>query len=140
MDWALMAKHSMHNTHGYSPYQLVFGQNPNLPLVLTDKPPPLEGTSVATSIAQHISALHATRRAFTKAECPERIQRAYINNCDPLMTNMKPGIMFTTSGWILQSGKVQVWSSAKMVWRYLFDMRGLMFVYINLDFDQLRGS
>ncbi|XP_016144430.1 disks large homolog 5-like [Sinocyclocheilus grahami] len=31
LDWALMAKNSMLNVHGYSPYQLVFGQNPNLP-------------------------------------------------------------------------------------------------------------
>ncbi len=30
LDWALMAKNSMHNVHGFSPYQLVFGQNPNL--------------------------------------------------------------------------------------------------------------
>ncbi|XP_014051020.1 uncharacterized protein isoform X1 [Salmo salar] len=46
LDWALMAKNSMHNVHGYSPYQLVFGQNPNLPSVLVDKPPALEGASV----------------------------------------------------------------------------------------------
>ncbi|KAJ8381313.1 hypothetical protein SKAU_G00020910 [Synaphobranchus kaupii] len=76
LDWALMAKNSMHNVHGYSPYQLVFGQNPNLPSVLTDKPPALEGTSMSTWIAQHISALHATRRAFIEAKCSERIRRA----------------------------------------------------------------
>ncbi len=40
LDWALMAKNSMHNVHGFSPYQLVFGQNPNLPSVLTDNPFP----------------------------------------------------------------------------------------------------
>ena len=68
LDWALMAKNSMHNVHGYSPYQLVFGQNPNLPSVLTNKPPALEGTNMSTWIAQHITTLHATRRAFTKAE------------------------------------------------------------------------
>ena len=76
LDWALMAKNSMHNVHGYSPYQLVFGQNPNLPSVLTDKPPALEGTGEGTWIAQHITTLHATRRAFTEAECSERIRRA----------------------------------------------------------------
>lgn len=39
LDWELMAKNSMHNVPGYSPYQLVFRQNPNLPTVLVDKPP-----------------------------------------------------------------------------------------------------
>lgn len=76
LDWALMAKNSMHNVHGYSPYQPVFRQNPNLPSVLTNKLPALEGTSMATWIAQNISALHATRRAFTEAECSESIRRA----------------------------------------------------------------
>lgn len=71
-----MAKKSVHKVHGYSPYQLVFGQNPNLPSVLTDKSPALEGTGVAIWMTQHISALHATRTAFTETECSERIQRA----------------------------------------------------------------
>ncbi len=45
MDWAIMAKDTMRSVHGYSRHQLVFGQNPNLPSVLTDKPPALEGTT-----------------------------------------------------------------------------------------------
>ena len=76
LDWALMAKNCMHSVHGYSPYQLVFGQNPNLPSVLIDKPPALEGTTVSARVAQHISALHAARKAYTEAECSERIRRA----------------------------------------------------------------
>uniref|UniRef100_A0A669DDN2 Integrase catalytic domain-containing protein n=1 Tax=Oreochromis niloticus TaxID=8128 RepID=A0A669DDN2_ORENI len=76
LDWALMAKNSMLNVHGYSPHQLVFGQNPNLPSVLMDKPPVLEGTTVSARVAEHISALHASRKAFTEAECSERIRRA----------------------------------------------------------------
>lgn len=65
----------MHNVHGYSPYQLVFGQNPNLPSVLTNKPPALE-KSMSTWIAKQITTLHAMRKAFTEAECSERIRRA----------------------------------------------------------------
>ncbi|KAI4873784.1 hypothetical protein NFI96_002219, partial [Prochilodus magdalenae] len=76
LDWALMAKNSLHNVHGYSPYQLVFGQNPNMPSVLTDKPPALESLTMNTWMAQHITTLHAARRAFTEAECSERIKRA----------------------------------------------------------------
>lgn len=76
MDWALMAKNCMQSVHGYSPHQLVFGQNPNLPSVLTDKAPALEGTTKSEWVAKHISALHVARKAFAEAECSERIRRA----------------------------------------------------------------
>lgn len=64
LDWALI------------PRQLVFGQNPNLPSVLVDKPPALEDTTVNGRVGDHISALHAAKKAFTEAECSERIRRA----------------------------------------------------------------
>lgn len=75
LDWALMAKNSMLNVHGYSPHQLVFRQNPNLPSVLVDKLPALEGTTVSARVGEHISALHASRKAFAEAECSEGIGR-----------------------------------------------------------------
>ena len=37
--WAVNAKNSLHNVYGYSPNQLVFGRNPNLPSVINDKSP-----------------------------------------------------------------------------------------------------
>ena len=39
--WAVNAKNSISNYSGFSPYQLVLGQNPNLPFVLTDDLPAL---------------------------------------------------------------------------------------------------
>ena len=42
---AVDAKKSLHNVYGYSPNQLVFGRNPNLPSIINDKPPALEGTT-----------------------------------------------------------------------------------------------
>ena len=76
LDWELMAKNTMQNVHGFSPYQLFFGRNPNLPSVLVDKPPALEGTTISAWVGQHITALHKARKAFTEAECSERIRRA----------------------------------------------------------------
>ena len=46
LGWANMAKNSMHMHHGYSPYQLVFGQNPSLPNIMTEKAPALEGKTM----------------------------------------------------------------------------------------------
>ena len=49
LGWALAAINSLHNVHGYSPYQLVYGRNPNtcIPSVLTDKQPALEGCTMS---------------------------------------------------------------------------------------------
>jgi transposase InsO family protein len=80
LSWALMAKNCLHNVQGFSPHQLVYGENPNLPSVLTDKPPALEGTTVSELIGKHISALHNARRAFTEAEFSDRIRRALRKN------------------------------------------------------------
>ena len=76
LSWALMAKNSLSNVHGYSAYQLVFGRNPNLPSVLVDKVPALEGKTTSQVVADHIKALYSARRAFTEAESSERIRRA----------------------------------------------------------------
>ena len=73
LSWAIMAKNCLHNVNGCSPYQLVYGRNPNLPSVLTDKPPVLEGTSISKYVTNHMEALHVSREAFVKAESSERI-------------------------------------------------------------------
>ena len=41
--WAFSAKNYVQNVYGLSPNQLVFRRNPNLPSVLTNKPPVSEG-------------------------------------------------------------------------------------------------
>ena len=43
--WVLNAKNSLKNVFGYSPNQLVFGKNPNLPTAIGSEPPALEGVS-----------------------------------------------------------------------------------------------
>ncbi|KAK6178630.1 hypothetical protein SNE40_011161 [Patella caerulea] len=65
LSWALMAKNSLVNIHGYSSYQLVYGKNPNLPSILTDKAPALEGSTTSNLVGEHIKALHSARKAFT---------------------------------------------------------------------------
>ena len=41
--WAVHAKNCFHMNSGYSSYQLVFRQNHNLPSILIDRPPTLQG-------------------------------------------------------------------------------------------------
>ena len=59
--WAISAKNVLHNNLGYSPNQLLLGPNPNLPSVLTSKPPALCTTTTSQLIADHLNALHVAR-------------------------------------------------------------------------------
>ena len=74
--WAVNAKNAISNYSGFSPYQLVLGQNPNLPSVLTDDLPALESKSDQDFVAVHLNALHAARKAYVEAETSDRIRRA----------------------------------------------------------------
>ena len=74
--WAVSAKNALQNRSGYSPNQLVFGYNVNLPTVLTDLPPALEPTTSSNIIRRNLNAMHAARVNYMKAESSEKIRRA----------------------------------------------------------------
>ncbi|MCG7877703.1 MAG: transposase [Candidatus Thiodiazotropha endolucinida] len=79
LSWANMARNSLQMWNGYSSHQLVFGQNPNLPNIMNDTLPALQGTTSSEVFAQHLNALHAARKAFIETEADERIRRALRN-------------------------------------------------------------
>ena len=54
--WAVSAKNSLVNHNGYSPMQLVFGRNPNLPTTQTAELPALEPRPAALIVGKHIDA------------------------------------------------------------------------------------
>ena len=58
------AKSSLINQNGFSPAQLVFGLNSNLPNNMTTVLPALEAAIKSYDLASHISALHTSRKAF----------------------------------------------------------------------------
>ena len=78
--WAINAKNSLQNVHGYSPFQLVFGQNPRLPSILYDKPPALDDITTTKIIRDNLNALHKARQAFVTSESSEKIRRALRHN------------------------------------------------------------
>ena len=79
LSWANMARNSLQMWNGYSSHQLVFGENPNLPNIMQDTLPALEGTTRSEVFSQHLNALQATRKAFIQSEAEERIRRALWN-------------------------------------------------------------
>ena len=48
----------------FSTYQLVFGQNPNIPDVMTDKPPALHGTTISQVVSKHMNVLHTAKASI----------------------------------------------------------------------------
>ena len=76
LSWSNMAKNSMQNVYGYSPHQLVYGTNPNLPNIMTNGLPAWEVKTQSEIFAMHLNALHASRRAFIQTENCARIKKA----------------------------------------------------------------
>ena len=82
--WAVSAKNTLHSVEGgYSPNQLVFGRNPNLPSFLNDKLPALEGVSISEVVANNLNAMHAARKAFIENESSEKLRRAVRHQIRP---------------------------------------------------------
>ncbi|XP_053390667.1 uncharacterized protein LOC128553511 [Mercenaria mercenaria] len=79
LSWANMARNSLQMWNGYSSHQLVFGHNPNIPNIMSDNLPALQGSTSSEVFAKHLNVLHATRRAFIQSEADERIKRALRN-------------------------------------------------------------
>ena len=76
--WATHAKNSLINVFGFSPYQLVFGHNPNIPGNQENKLPALTSTTSYQIVADHLNSLYKAREAYIQAENSDRIRRALI--------------------------------------------------------------
>ena len=73
---ANMARHSLQMWNGFSSHQRVFGKKTNLPGIMSDKLPALEGTTSSEIFAQHLNALREARQAYIQTEANERIRTA----------------------------------------------------------------
>ena len=74
--WALNAKNSLESYQGFSPSQLVFGENPRLPALYSAGPPGLEEVRVSKAMMEHIQALHSAREAFIQCEADRVLREA----------------------------------------------------------------
>ena len=72
--WAISTKNTLHSVHRFSPNQLVFGRNPNLPSFLIDKLPALEGICTSEVVASNL--MYAARKQFIMCESSEKLRRA----------------------------------------------------------------
>ena len=78
--WAVSLKNGLQNHGRYSPNQLVFGTNVNLPSVITDLAPALKSLTSSDIVRRNLNALHDARKNFMKTELSTRIKRALRQN------------------------------------------------------------
>ena len=76
--WSVCAKNALFNHLGFSPAQLVFGRNLNLPSMLTNTPPALTDPNECKSkyAGVHLNALNAAKQAYLAVESSSKIQLA----------------------------------------------------------------
>ena len=67
---AVSGKNALANVYGYSPNQLVFGKNPNLP---SNKLPALEKPCQSEVVEKKLNSIHSARKAFVEAEASEKL-------------------------------------------------------------------
>ena len=80
LSWCVNAKNSLQNVHGFSPFQLAFGTNPNLPTIMHKRLPAYMNESSRDVLRKSLNALHSAREAFIQSEESERIRRALNSN------------------------------------------------------------
>ena len=84
---SINAKNSLHIVYGFSPSQLVFGRNLNIPSILTDKLPALSRRTQSEEVARLLNAMHDARKAFIESEASEKIRWALRHNVREAITN-----------------------------------------------------
>ena len=62
--------------NGFSSYQLVLGKNPNLPNIMSEKLPAVQGTTSSEILKTHLDALFSARKVFIQCKADKRIRRA----------------------------------------------------------------
>ena len=78
--WSVAAHNSLTNVHGFTPFQLVFGRNPVLPSLQSDRPPALSEESTSDMVRKNLNCIHAARQAHIRSESCEKVRRALRHN------------------------------------------------------------
>ena len=76
LNHALFAKNIEPNNKGFSPFQIVYGTNPNIPGIINSTPSSLSSDFASQDVRKHMTRLNKAREAFRIADNDERIKRA----------------------------------------------------------------
>ena len=92
LKWANMAKNSLQMNNGFTPHQLVFGENPNLPNIMNAKIPALEETTTSETFGKHLNLMQFARQKYIEVENSERIKRALRHKIRTRQEIFQPGM------------------------------------------------
>ena len=129
--WAVNAKNSLTNYQGFSPSQIVFGENPRLPALYSAGPPGHEEVVMSKSMADHINAMHLGREAFVECEADRVLRTALRKRVYARNENIGPG------DWIYYKNKTKRWEGPVKVTtcsgKLLYAVRAGRLLTINTD-------
>ena len=111
------ADNSLSNIHGFPSYQLVFGKNPNLSSVLTNKPPALDKLPISETTAANSNAMPKAREVFGHSESSEKLKRTLPHNIQ---------------GLILGQNRIRHLDAALDLFCFFFSKIGFLYMYKNI--------
>ena len=138
--WAVLAKNSLQNVSGFSPFQIVFGEAPSLPSVYTSGPPGLEEVSMSKAMADHINAMHLARQAYIECESDRVLKTALKQRIYQRGDDVKQGDWIYFKNKPLKMGHSKWEGPVKVVAKdrkTLYVVRGGKFLSINSDHAQI---
>ena len=131
LSWCINAKNTLGNHNGFSPAQIVFGQNPKLPTIFTAGPPGLEDDiSMPKAVAQHINSIHLAREAFIKCESDRTLKAALRQRLYKTAGQIYPGDWVYFKNHRKWEGPVKV---TTMEGKRLYAVRANKLLTINID-------
>ena len=74
--WSVSAKNCLQNVYGYSPNQLVVGQNVRIPSTITSQLPALENTCYNDLVRNNLTAMHKAHEQIIKTESSQKIMQS----------------------------------------------------------------
>ena len=89
--WACAAKNSLTTVYGFSPFQLVYGRQPNIPNIIDEPPNVIEVKSHSKALEDQLKAMHETRAAFIKSQNCEKLKQALRTKMRTAQHVYKPG-------------------------------------------------
>ena len=73
---ASFAKNCMPNRGGFSPFQMIYGDNHRIKSILTDEIPAMKEFSISKAVSNHLQLLEKLRVSFVKSDSCIRLKRA----------------------------------------------------------------
>ena len=75
MYWIVMARNTLQMVEGYSPHQLVFGRNPEIPIMTGDVSPSMTEELPDTSLREILEYAHKAREIYVQQEADRKLKR-----------------------------------------------------------------